>query len=245
MQLHITLHGENIRLPIATGETLQGLLYRALRSDSKYADFMHNVGLQADGRAFKLFHFSEPHGVYRTEKDADGQYWIVFPSELQLEVRSVHPRFIQLVYEYFSQNTLIRLGNNTVTVAEQRLEDTHIFAESIVVRTLSPITVYRTEENGHTTYFSPETPAFYAAIVANARRKWISNGNDEQAFAFEIAPTGNQHFKRRCTRFKHTLITAYHGEFTLRGNPAVLDFLYHTGLGAKNSQGFGMIGEYR
>lgn len=242
MQLHMTFSGNNVRLPIATGETVQGLLYHALRADPHYSDFMHNVGQQADGRAFKLFHFSEPRGAYRTETDADGKLWIVYLSEIQLEVRSIHPRFMQLIYEYFAGHTLVRLGNNTVTVAQQRLEDTHIFDSAVCVRTLSPITVYRTEESGRTTYFSPDDPAFYTAVVTNARRKWISHGGDEQAFAFSIAKASDARIKRRCTRFKSTLITAYHGEFELSGNPAVLDFLYHTGLGTKNSQGFGMIG---
>jgi len=242
MQLHITFSGERIRLPIATGETLQGLLYRALRSDPQYSSFMHNVGVHADGRAFKLFHFSEPTGAYETEKDADGRLWIVFLSELHWEVRSIQPRFIQLVYEYFSSNPTVRLGNNTVSVSALRLEDTHIYSDRIRVRTRSPITVYRTEENGHTTYFTPDMPLFYEAINTNARRKWLSNGGREQDFSLTVEPVSSARYKRRCTRFKQTLITAYHGEFLLGGSPAVLDFLYHTGLGAKNSQGFGMIG---
>ena len=40
-------------------------------------------------------------------------------------------------------------------------------------------------------------------------------------------------------------ITAWHGEFDLRGTPEALDFLYQTGLGSRNSQGFGMFDEKR
>ena len=241
MQLHLTFSGQNIRLPIACNETVQGLLYNALRRDAAYSDFMHNVGLQADGRAFKLFHFSEPTGTYHIEKDDSGSLWIVYPSELHLEIRSIHAHFIRLLYDHFSANRTVRLGNNTVSVTACRPEDVHIFDSTVTVSTASPITVYRTEENGHTTYFSPEEPSFYTAVVTNARRKWISAGKNEQEFRLDIQPTKNPRFKRRCTRFKRTLITAYHGNFVLSAPPAVLDFLYHTGLGAKNSQGFGMI----
>ena len=43
------------------------------------------------------------------------------------------------------------------------------------------------------------------------------------------------------TLYKTTRITGWHGRFRLSGSPEMLDLLFHSGLGAKNSQGFGMF----
>ena len=43
------------------------------------------------------------------------------------------------------------------------------------------------------------------------------------------------------TKYKDYLITGWKGEFEIRGDAEVLDFLYQVGLGEKNSMGFGMF----
>lgn len=43
------------------------------------------------------------------------------------------------------------------------------------------------------------------------------------------------------TKFKDTYITAWRGDYILEGSKEYINFLYYTGLGAKNSEGFGMF----
>ena len=145
------------------------------------------------------------------------------------------------LFSYFSQNKTVRLGENLVSVEQISLGDTRIYESAVTVRTLSPITVYVTEDNGHTTYFTPDDPRFYTAICSNARRKWLSAYGSEEGFDLKVTALPDRHFTRRATRFKTTFITAWHGCFRLEGSPRTLDFLYQTGLGAKNSQGFGLF----
>jgi hypothetical protein len=89
-------------------------------------------------------------------------------------------------------------------------------------------------------FFSPEEEAFYTMVVANARRKWQSSFGDVP-FSFSITPGKNARFRKQVTMFKDTRITAWDGRFRIMGDPQVLNFLYHTGLGSKSSQGFGMF----
>ena len=56
-----------------------------------------------------------------------------------------------------------------------------------------------------------------------------------------VSPAEGARFIKRATRFKTTFITAWHGRFVLEAPPRVLELLYDTGLGSKNSQGFGMF----
>lgn len=235
MQLYLTFAADCIRLPMASAEILQGLIYHALREDPMYARALHEKGRTAEGRAYKLFCFSELSGPYTI---ADGQ--ICYPHGADLEIRGIDPRFITLLFSYFTKHPTVRLGDNTVEIQNLRLGDTRLHKDRILVKTLSPITVYRTEADGHTTYFSPEAEAFCSLVEKNARRKWLSHYGTEEGFGFSIRPQGER-FTRRATHFKSTFITAWHGRFLLEGTPETLDFLYHTGLGSKNSQGFGMF----
>lgn len=236
MQIIVTFQKERLPLPISTCAVVQGLLYRAMAEDPRYSLQVHEAGRSAEGRQFKLFSFSELKGTYQIEGRT-----IIFLSEARLTVRSADPYLIQLLFAYFNSNKVVTLGNQEVQVGSVLLGDPHIYDSEICVYTLSPITVYHTEENGHTTYFSPRDPEFYSGIIRNARRKWISWHGTEEGFSLEIAPAPGMHEKKCATRFKETFITAWHGRFLLQASPQVLDFFYQTGLGSKNSQGFGMF----
>lgn len=235
MQLLITLRKEQIRLPIATSEVLQGLIYHAISSDKDYSTKVHDEGLTSSNRSFKAFTFGELKGKYEIEGKE-----IIYLSAVSLEVRSEDAYLIQLLFEYFSNNKLVKLGYNEVEVVSVELKNEVIFDDEVRIRTLSPITVYATDESGHTLYFSPYESEFYSAVVANVCRKWQSYYGTDDGFDFSITPGGSK-FIKRATRYKNTFITAWHGKFLLQGSPKVLSFLYNTGLGSKNSQGFGMF----
>lgn len=246
MQLSLTISPANepICLPLASSEVIQGMLYHALSDDPAYANHLHEQGSTDSGRSYKLFCFSELFSKDRYEVDPLA-HTITYQSDISLEIRSTQPYFITLLFSYFTKNPNITLGGNAVTVRSPSLGDTHIFSDSIRVRTLSPITVYRTDDDGHTTYFSPENAddrRFFEAVEANARRKWRSMYGTDNGFSLTVSPTTGTRYTRRMTRFKSTFITAWHGTFELSGTPQTLDFLYQTGLGSKNSQGFGLFG---
>ena len=236
MQIDITFQKDRIELPIATASVVQGLLYKAMEEDPQYSLQLHEVGREGEGRQFKLFNFSQLKGNYQIEG-----HTIVFLPQARLTVRSADPYLIQLLLAYFNRHKTVQLSNQQVAVREVTLSDPHIYDTQVCVYTLSPITVYRTEQNGHTTYFSPDDPEFYSGIVSNARRKWISYYGDDTGFALQIEPAPGMRAKKCATRFKETFITGWHGRFVLKAPLPVLNFLYQTGLGSKNSQGFGMF----
>ena len=235
MQIVLTFAKNEIRLPIATGETIQGLIYRALSQDLAFSTEVHNEGNIFDNRKYKLMTFGELKGKYET----NGKY-ITYLSKVKLEIRSVDDYLIQLLFSYFLKNQYVYLGCNEVKVADVRLVNKTVFSDKVEIRTLSPITAYVTESDGHTNYYSPEDGEFYSMLYTNAKRKWQSCHGDAK-FDFSIRKSDSSHFIKRATRFKDTFITAWHGKFVIEGSADVLNFLYNAGIGGKNSQGFGMF----
>lgn len=233
MQLSLEFGGQNVCLPLAYRYLVQGMIYGALESDPGYADLLHNG--TGEGRQFKLFTFGQLEGSYTLREKQ-----ILFPEGMRLEIRSIREGLLMRLLQFFHVGRQLRLGTNELTVTGCRLENLVVQERELLIATRSPIVAYVTEEDGKTRFFSPEEDAFYTMVVANARRKWQSCFGDAP-FSCSITPAENARFRKQVTMFKDTRITAWDGRFRLVGDPQVLNFLYHTGLGAKSSQGFGMF----
>ena len=141
-----------------------------------------------------------------------------------------------LLSRAFSVGTEHRLGKYLLHVKKCTMEDRRIIVDEILVQTCSPIVSYLTLDQGKTRFFSPEEDRFYTLIYAIARRKWESVSGKAFPEGFAITWDGRK-LKKQVTLFKGTRITARDGRFRLKGDPALLTFLYNTGLGAKKLPG--------
>ena len=61
-----------------------------------------------------------------------------------------------------------------------------------------------------------------------------------QRLAEQVSPLPDT-LRKRVTRFKGTYVTGWVGDLILACDPQLLATLYCCGIGAKNSQGFGMF----
>lgn len=229
MQLHLQFQCNQLCLPVAYRHYVQSMLYGGLKQLPGY-DRMH------DKDSFKLFTFGQLEGIYTLANRE-----ILFEDTVSLEVRSTDDRMLLGLFSLFLEGSRWQLGRNTLTVAAARLENARVQTDVLPVTTCSPIVAYVTLPDGKTVFYSPDTEDFYRLVTANARKKWISHGGNEEAFRFRITPLPDSRFQKQVTSFKTTRITAWNGKFLLEGAPEVLNLLYHTGLGAKSSQGFGMF----
>lgn len=231
MQLILELHAPQLCLPLAYRHYIQSMIYNTLRQDPGYS-----AGLHDSASRFKLFTFGQLEGAYSIR---DKQ--IFFKDRVSLEIRSVHDDLLLRLFYAFSQGSTVRLGSSLLTVSGVRLENSRILTDTLTVVTRSPIVAYITEESGQTRFFSPKEAQFYTLVTTNAQRKWAAVYPEKATdFHFSITPASTS-FRKQVTCFKTTRITAWDGSFRLEGDPALLDLLYHTGLGAKSSQGFGMF----
>ena len=232
MRLLITLTG-GARLSLAYRREQQGLLYNLLRADPTYSAFLHDQGYEAGKKRFKLFTFSALRGSYTVEGKE-----ICFPGPVRFEARSPDDALISALRAACRPGTPVMLGSQPMVVEACRpLPMPPLFdGVEVLART---VTVHTTDAQGHTHCYSPEEEGFSAAIEANALRKWQGVCPDAP-FDFSVRPVDGA-WKRQVTTFKGTYITAWTGRLVLHGSPQVLAFLYNTGLGARNSQGFGIF----
>ena len=237
MQLNITFRFNTLTLPLSYGHIIQGIIYRALSSDSRYSGFLHNKGY-SDGsnRKFKMFTFGSLRGNYTV---SDGE--ICFMEKASIEIRSADPYFIQILLENLKAGTAVQIGNCITVVDSIRLDNRIFYCRECRIRMLTPVVAYTTLENGFTQYFNPSEESFFSAVESNAQRKWNSVFGEGDVDLF-IAPCEDPGtYKKQIMHYKNTIIEGYKGIFVMQCQPELLNILYNAGLGSKNAQGFGMF----
>ena len=236
MQLHISLAASSFVLPINYRPLLHGQIYRAMADDPEYSARLH--GLNPDGvnsRPFKGFTFSPLRGSYTVNGNT-----IRFLQQAFLEIRSVDPALIHLLCRHFSRAGSMILGTEKIAVSACEITDGHLHTDRAAIRMISPAVAYITDESRHTAYFRPDDERFYAALLRNAERK-NSAFQPRVPFRLSIRSLNGGLPRKQFSRFKKTYITGWFGRYLLEGSPDVIDLLYQAGLGAKNSEGYGLF----
>lgn len=234
------LAGEVI-LPIHYNHLIQAVLYGHI--DSELATWLHDQGYSIGGRAFKLFVFSRLSGRFGR---IGGN--LVFRDRFQLDVASPIAHFAQSLGQSLLQAGSIRMDGNEAIVEHIAYADDAIVTDSIMVKALSPITVYSTlytkGAGKKTYYYSPAEAEFRQQVGMNLKKKYqaffgIEPSSDWQV---KLTPVGIRSQDQAIVMFKGTVIKGWMGKYRLEGPKELLKMGLEAGLGSKNSQGFGMIG---
>jgi CRISPR-associated endoribonuclease Cas6 len=251
MRVRIELGSTNgpIVLPESYNYFLQSYVYASL--SIALAQRLHDAGWEYGKRRFKMFTFSQLYAT-RSERFLSAAS---SPQPQKRHLRLSSPTWFflsspeQQIIQELAQSLLLdkqaKLGNNMLQLSSVTVLPSPEFSSDEVttvdIRTMSPITVYKTDETHHTTYFSPHDAAFASYIRENARRKFTAYaGHEPDLTGFDIVPVDERDHPVTID-FKGTMIRGYAGEFHLTGRAELLRFLYDAGLGSKNSEGCGMI----
>lgn len=218
-------------LPFNYNYQLQSSIYAKL-SEINASGFWHDIGFGEKNR-FKAFTFGPLKGSYYVEDNH-----IHFHDAVTLELRSPVFEFCDDFQRAIELNHKMKLFDTELSVVHADITNLHINSEVALFRSEMPITVYRNLENGKRQYFTPEDSDFYVGICNNFENKYeaIFNSTPEP---IRIRPVGR--YKKVVTRYKSTWIEAYQASLEVQGKSRNLEFLYNSGLGAKNSMGFGFI----
>jgi CRISPR-associated endoribonuclease Cas6 len=207
---------------------------------------LHNEGSKFEKRHFKLFTFSRLLG--RFEPRGRG---IAFKGPISLWIASPLVKILESFASHLVKKGKVKLGDSYLRPTGVEVSFAEEPANSVMVRTLSPITAYSTLRAGDgkkkTYYYSPFEAEFSKLIGENLLKKYtfLNNrpppGNDQ---SFTIKPEKVSNRNQHIIMFKDTVIKAWSGIYRLEGSPELIQIAFDTGLGSKNSQGFGMIEKY-
>ncbi len=224
-----------LELPVAYHRILQGIIYKNMDTNSGYSDFVHNTGFAYDKREFRMFCFSNIFGEYSVANKR-----ISFTGPVAFEVSSPDVYMIRTIADQVMQNGLT-FGQTNFSDVDVLLSDYTVEEDDLLVRAISPITVYMTTDDKKTVYFSPDEEDFAWAINDNFQRKYEAYFGVPAECNVLIEPADVKSSDKCVTNYKGTYITGYQGLYRLSGSRKALDFLMQAGIGSKNSQGFGMI----
>ncbi len=233
MEVQLVFRCSNAALPLANKHAVAGLLYHMVSSKADYADMLHQRGYPHGGKPLKLFTFSDLTGSYQIQGKR-----IVYRDRIEIRVRSHDPMFVRCLLLSAEKNRNYQLCGNALFLESYKVEDPMIEKDRLMIRTLSPITVHTTTADGKTLYFAPTDQAFYQAIADNAAAKLRALSMVEQR---PITLELGGECSKLVTTYKGIYINGWRGTFRLSGPKDVLKLLYNTGLGDRNSQGFGMF----
>ncbi len=236
MRVQLTFSPQSMLvLPKSYQHNIQGFIYSLIK-DEKFKHFLHNEGF-GDQRKFKLYTFSMLRGAYEYNPKS---HEIIFKEKFKLEISSIVPEFILQITDALLKNDTLYLNNQQIKLLQYKYIDYKVKKNKIQIEMISPLTVYQTI-NGKTKYVSPTDEIFEKLININLKNKFKSVYISKTDPVISIKPLKVTEKDQITAKYKNHIIICYKGVYELSGHHEILDFLYNTGLGSKNSMGFGMF----
>ena len=240
MQLKLTFDiPNNLTLPLGHHAALQGFIYHLLRENTSYADFLHDEGYPDGAHKFKLFVFGSLKGKHSISNKK-----ITYYDKVSLEVRSPKKDFCNIIMQALQTADSMQLFHQEIYLSNCVFSK-HIITESDVnIIMQSPITLsttYYENEKKKTRYISPVDSDFLSAFAHNIESKYRAAFQKDLPSVITIEPIEFNDSQKYVTKFNNIYITSWKGAYRMCGDPEILTFLYDSGIGSRNSQGFGMF----
>ncbi|KAF2955968.1 CRISPR-associated endoribonuclease Cas6 [Marinitoga sp. 38H-ov] len=236
MRLKLYLDYNELILPIHYNHILQGMILKYIDNED-YAEFIHDKGYEYGKRKYKMYTFSRIFGEFELNKN-----FVKYKNKGQLIISSADNQLMMYVMDRMFRNPIIELLNQKVKIS--KIDYSSIIpSEKLTVVTKSAITVYSTfEKDGKkkTYYYTPYETEFNELIRKNLINKYKAFYNREpKSYNFHIKNIKNA--KEVIVKYKNIVIKGWMGKFELNGDPDLIQFAYDSGIGSKNSIGFGCV----
>ncbi|WGS65212.1 CRISPR-associated endoribonuclease Cas6 [Marinitoga aeolica] len=236
MRLKLYLDYEELNLPIHYNHIIQAMILKYI-NNKEYAEFIHDKGYEYGKRKYKMYTFSRIFGEYEIKKN-----FVKYKNQGQLIISSADNQLMMYLMDQMFKNPIIELLNQKIKIT--KIDYSSIIpSEELLVKTKSAITVYSTFEKDKkkkTYYYSPYETEFNELIKRNLINKYKAfYGKEPKSDNFYIKQTKNP--KEVISKYKNIIIKGWMGQFKLKGDPELLQFAYDSGIGSKNSIGFGCI----
>lgn len=225
-------------IPYNYNHVLSAIIYRKI-ADLDLASDLHA------SKDFKHFTFSQIN-VPRRRPAREGI--ISRDGRFHFYISSPHDYLIQSMVEGYLEDPQINFRGDEIMVEQVELLKQPNFHKKMKMKTLSPVVARIKREDGRVRDLNPGDLRFYTALQQNLIRKYNSfytNKTYDGDDYVKIVPEIDSVKRKRITIEKNRTQThhrAYLMHFEMEANPELVKFAYDTGLGEKNSMGFGMVG---
>lgn len=229
---------DRLVLPIHYNNIVQGFIYNNIEDDV-FRTFLHEEGFQYEKRSFKLFTFSRLFGGFQMDTKNNT---ITFAPPIKLIVSSAVDEFIENFANSVIKNDDLFLGKTPVYINNISAYDYKRDCSSGIITMLSPMVIYSTVTlmgKRKTIYHSPSTEIFNKLIYENLRKKYEIIYNEQPDNKFSIEPLNDKDINMNIIKYHDLIIKGWMGKYKIEGQPELIKVAYETGLGSKNSQGFG------
>lgn len=224
---------ENITLPHSYNYALQGMIYNIFSKN--LASFLHDKGFLYEKRGFKLFTFSK---LTAKRFDIENKN-ITFTPPLYLQIASAKDDITKDIGSNILKSSSVRLKDYELKIESIEVVETVDFKEENIIKTLSPISVYKTPKSKKI-YLIPDDFEFKKLLKDNIKKKYeLITDEKLNDFLFDIEPIGK--YKKSFIRYQGGLKMGVEGKFYIKCEPKIFEKVYDAGLGANNAAGFGMV----
>jgi len=232
---------DRITLSIGYQYQIQAFIYNLI--DKHSADWLHNEGFKFENRRFSLFNFSEilERGKYNPKLK-----FFSFNEQISFYISSPVNWILEQVAKNAVTKDRLKLGENKIMISSiEVFKHIDIKDFKIRVNALTPIEIHSTLNKADgakkTYYYSPAEKEFSELINKNLKKKWTSLYQKECEYNIKIYPVNLKYNKEKIRTFKGTVIKGWSGHFYLEGDKELMELAFDTGLGSRNSAGWGMI----
>ncbi len=230
----------DIILPVNYNHFIQAMIYKYLEKD--FASFLHKQGYKINGRHFKLFCFSLLKSNTKTSFNKSNKT-LNFGKNVQFTLSTAVEKIAISMIENQMKSHNITLGQNKLKLNGIKIHNKQNFNHKITIKMLSPVTQYSTN-NKKIHFYNPRDPVFEKLIHDNLLKKANANPqlniptvNNIEPTIFTFKPLNNP--QKIITKYKNLIIEGYLGLYSITANNKLIDIAYDSGIGSKNSMGFG------
>jgi CRISPR-associated endoribonuclease Cas6 len=231
------VNGDKILLPKNFSYLLQSFVYELGREGD-----LHGRVYNSDSKNYHLFVYSPLMGEH---KFYDGKH--EFKSPVRLYFSSPVEDFCMAVAEKVLKRSEYKIGNQTIKIKSIMPVKEPEFKEEMYFRALSPVTVHKTLENEgrkKTVYLNPDEEEFRLYLIENIKRKYFALYEKDCDVSIEPFKIQENDFKvllYEKDKEKPFVIKGWNGIYKIKGDIEMIKFTYRSGIGSRNSQGFGFI----
>lgn len=241
MRIQFSATNGRVDIPVNYNHIIQSFIYNNI--SDKLSEFLHNIGYKTGKRSFKMFTFSRLQGKCRYKKEDKK---LTFDNNFSLWVASPENEFLESYATELLNRDEIKIGENKVYINSVEVSMTPAFEGDILIKMLSPVTVYSTLEKkdgkSKTYYYHPSEPEFSELVLRNIENKYRALYKSEPPEdEFQIKPEKVTNRSQKIITYKDFIIKGWLGVYRLKGHPEMLKLAWDAGIGAKNPQGFGMF----